>query len=58
MNRPSGQGPSKSHFLDKQQQEEQALADETGKVSVYLDLADKALAERTEKKPLAKKQSA
>ena len=33
----------KNSLLDRRQQQDQAAADETGKISAYLDLADKAL---------------
>jgi hypothetical protein len=49
---PKGHLLKKHSLLDRRQQQDQAAEDETGKISVYLDLADKAFdsdeVERTE----------
>jgi hypothetical protein len=46
---------SERPFLDRKQQQDQAAVDETGKISAYLDLADKLFEDDT---PLAPKKEA
>jgi hypothetical protein len=42
VNTPKGHLLNKHSWLDRRQQQDQAAEDETGKISAYLDLADKA----------------